>query len=178
MEIVAIAAISLDGFITKHGEEGVAFTSAADKKFFRDALTAVDCCIFGSKTFLASKAGILRNLTPERLRIVLTRSPEKYAAYQHPDMLEFTSDSPDDIVADLRKRKKIRCAVLGGGEVYTLFFTRNLLDELWLTVEPRIFGDGKKFIAERMDISLSLKDMLKLSEDTVLLKYRIGNSNY
>ena len=173
MEIVAIAAMSLDGFITKHAEEGVAFTSAADKKFFREALTAFDCCIFGSKTFLASKAGILQNLSSERLRIVLTRSPEEYAAYQHPDMLEFTSHSPEDIVADLQKRNKTRCALLGGGEVYTLFFTRNLLDELWLTIEPRIFGDGKKIIAERMDVTLLLKDMLKLSEHTILLKYTI-----
>jgi dihydrofolate reductase len=173
MEIVAIAAMSLDGFITKHGEEGVAFTSAADKKFFREAIKEFDCCIFGSKTFLASKAGILGNLTPERLRIVLTRSPEKYAAYQHPDMLEFTSGLPEDIVTDLQKRNKTRCAVLGGGEVYTLFLAKNLLNELWLTVEPRIFGDGKKFVAERMDISLSLKDMLKFSEHTILLKYRI-----
>ena len=173
MEIVAIAAMSIDGFITKNDEEGVAFTSAADKKFFREALMEFDCCIFGSKTFFASKTGILNNLTKERLRIVLTRSPEQYTAYQYPDMLEFTSHSPEDIVADLQKRKKIRCAVLGGGKVYTLFLAKNLLDELWLTVEPRIFGDGKKFIAERIDITLLLKDMLKLSEHTILLKYTI-----
>jgi len=173
MEIVAIAAMSLDGFITKHSEDGVAFTSAADKKFFREALTEFDCCIFGSKTFLASKTGLLHNLTKERLRIVLTRSPERYTAFQHPDMLEFTSHSPEDIVADLQKRNKTRCAVLGGGEVYTLFLAKNLLDKLWLTIEPRMFGDGKKFITERMDIDLLLKDMLKLSENTILLKYTI-----
>jgi dihydrofolate reductase len=173
MEIVGIAAISIDGFITKHSEEGVSFTSAADQRFFREALREFDCHIFGSKTFLASKTLILRNLTRERLRIVLTRSPEKYSAYQHPDMLEFTSDSPEDIIADLQRRKKIRCAVLGGSEVYTLFFVKNLLDELWLTVEPKIFGDGKKLITERMEIGLLLKDMVKLSENTILLKYTI-----
>jgi dihydrofolate reductase len=173
MEIVAIAAMSLDGFITKHDEEGVAFTSAADKKFFREALTEFDCCVFGSKTFLADKSGILNNLTKERLRIVLTRSPEKYATYQYPDMLEFTSDSPEDIVADLQRRKKTRCALLGGGEVYTLFLAKNLLDELWLTIEPKMFGDGKKFVTKRMDIDVLLKEIRKLSENTILLKYTI-----
>jgi dihydrofolate reductase len=88
-------------------------------------------------------------------------------------MLEFTSNSTEDIIADLQKRKKTRCAVLGGSQVYNLFFAKNLLDELWLTVEPRLFGDGKRFIAERMDIALILKDMLKLSENTILLKYTL-----
>jgi len=173
MEIVGIAAISLDGFITKHDEEGTAFTSAADQKFFREALWEFDCHIFGSKTFLASRTAILRNLTRERLRMVLTRSPEKYSAYQHPDMLEFTSDPPEDVIAALKRREKKRCAVLGGGEVYALFFAKNLLDELWLTVEPKLFGEGKKLIPERMAIGLLLKDMVKLSEHTLLLKYTI-----
>lgn len=173
MEIIGIAAMSVDGFITKHEEEGVAFTSTADKQFLREVLQEFDSCIFGSKTFLASKRGILRNLTQERLRIVMTRSPEKYSAYHHPDMLEFTNDSAEDIVADLQKRGKERCAVLGGSEIYTLFFTNHLLDELWVTIEPKLFGVGKKLVIESMDIPLTLKEMLKLSEDTILLKYTV-----
>ena len=67
MQIIGIAAISVDGFITRHDEEGTAFTSPEDKRFFREVLQGFDCCILGSKTFLASKAGILRNVTKERL---------------------------------------------------------------------------------------------------------------
>jgi dihydrofolate reductase len=174
MQIIAIAAISVDGCITKHCEEGTAFTSPEDKKFFRDVLQGFDCCIFGSKTFLASKAGILRNVSRERLRIVVTRSPEKYAAYHHPELLEFTSDLPEEIVADLQRRRKKRCAVLGGGEIYTLFFARHLLDQLWLTIEPKVFGEGKKLAIEKTDVRLLLKNMQKLSENTILIKYTIA----
>lgn len=173
MEIIAIAAMSVDGFITKHNEAGTGFTSAADQQFFHDALNQFDCCIFGSKTFLASQAMILRNLSPERLRIVLTRSPGKYAAYQHPGMLEFCHASPEDMLSELQKRGKRRCAVLGGGEVYTLFLKEHLLHELWLTFEPGIFGDGKKFVTEAVNVGLELRDVQKLSPNTILLKYRI-----
>ena len=173
MKIVGIAAMSVDGFITRHNEEGTAFASAADQRFFRNVLKQFDCCIFGSKTFLAGKTGILHNLTPERLRIVVTRTPERYAAYQHPDMLEFRNTSPEDILTELQGRGKTRCAVLGGGKVYTLFLKKHLLHELWLTLEPDIFGDGKKFVTEAVNVRLELKDMQKLSEHTILLKYAI-----
>ena len=177
MQIIGIVAISVDGFITKHSEEGISFTSAEDKKFFSKALREFDSCIFGSKTFLASQAGILRNLTSERLRVVLTRDPQKYSAYHYPEQLEFTNDRPEEIIADLQQRGKKRCAILGGGEIYTLFLTRQLLDELWLTIEPRIFGEGKKLAIEKMDMTLVLKSILNLSENTILLKYTIQSLN-
>lgn len=171
MDIIGIAVISLDGFITKHDEEGVSFGSKADQQFFREALQEFDCCIFGSKTFLASKTGILRNLTTQRLRIVLTRSPEKYATYQKTDRLEFTNASPEEILTALTRREKRRCAVLGGGEIYRLFV--DLLDELWLTVEPGLFGTGTKLISEKTDVRLTLKEHRKIGENTLLLKYAL-----
>lgn len=175
-EIVGIAAISIDGFITKHDQEGVAFASDEDQQFFRSALKQFDCCIFGSKTFLASKTGILRNLNAERLRIVLTRSPEQYVAYQHPDRLEFSNASPEAIVADLQQRGKKRCAILGGSEVYTLFLKKHLLHKLWVTVEPKLFGKGKKLVDAEVDVALELQEMLQLSTNTILLKYIVMSS--
>ena len=60
IETIAITAMSVDGFITRHDEEGTAFTSAADQQFFSNALKQFDCCIFGSKTFCAAQDAILR----------------------------------------------------------------------------------------------------------------------
>ncbi|MBD3304921.1 hypothetical protein GF339_01030 [candidate division KSB3 bacterium] len=173
METIGIVAVSLDGFITKHQDEGTAFTSEADKQFFRKVLREFDCSIFGAKTFLTSKEGILRHLTPDQLRIVLTRSPERYAAYQQTGLLEFSSRSPEQLLRELAQRQKTRCAVLGGGAVYTLFLATPLLDELWVTLEPRLFGTGKQLITEQGDVRLSLKSVDPLSHDTLLLKYTV-----
>ena len=172
MQVIAIAAVSLDGCITRHEQEGTAFASPADQQFFRKALTSFDCCVFGAKTFEVSQADILRNLAPERLRIVLTRSPEKYAAFHQIDRLEFTDTQPETILNDLRRREKQRCAILGGSDIYTMFLERLLVDELWLTIEPRLFGAGKRLTNGRLDCSLRLISHQLLAEDTLLLKYR------
>ena len=79
--------------------------------------------------------------------------------------------SPHEVIADLQHRNKQRCAVLGGGEIYALFLASRLLDELWITVEPQIFGAGKPFVPFQVSVQLSLKECLHLSEDTLLLKY-------
>ncbi|MCP4399067.1 MAG: hypothetical protein GY801_17420 [bacterium] len=177
MTTIGIVVSSLDGCITRHDEEGSAFASETDQQFFHKALRTFDCCVFGSKTFLAAKAGILRNLSEERLRIVQTRCPEKYAQYQRPGMLEFSELSPDDIVTELMQRGKTRCAVLGGSEMYTQFLARQLLDELWVTLEPRIFGEGKTLVTKKCDVTLKLKEFCSLDRNTLLLKYSLPKLN-
>ncbi len=173
MRVIALAAMSLDGCITQHDRKGTAFASSADQRFFQAALADFDCCIFGSKTFEVSHAAIVRHLTAERLRIVLTRSPEKYAALRQPEMLEFTDAPPETILAELQQRRKRRCAILGGSDVYTLFLAQRLIDELWMTVEPRIFGEGTRLTSGRLDCSMRLISHERLAEDTLLLRYEI-----
>ena len=173
MEIIGIVVSSLDGFITKHEQEGVGFASEADQQFFRAVLKRFDCCILGSKTFLTSQNEILDNLSEDRLRIIHTRTPEKYADFHRTGMLEFSKLPPENIVAELRLRGKKRCAVLGGAEVYTQFLARQLLDELWVTLEPRIFGGGKKLVTAPCDIALKLMECLALDDKTLLVKYTL-----
>ena len=173
MQVIAIAVMSLDGYITRHNEEGVAFASLADQRFFRAALTEFDCCVFGANTFEISQTEILQRLAPERLRIVLTRSPEKYSAFHHPDALEFTDAPPEAVLTDLRQRGKQRCAILGGSEMYTMFLERHLVDELWLTIEPRLFGAGKRLTNGRLDASLRLITHALLAENVLLAKYSV-----
>lgn len=173
MKCIGLVVISLDGCITRHNEEGAGFASVADQQFFRTVLQEFDSCVFGSRTFQASQPVILSHLTPQRLRIVMTRHPEQYAHFHQPELLEFTSAPPAEIIVDLQHRNKQRCAILGGGSVYTAFLENGLMDELWVTVEPRIFGMGKSLVTRLMDIQMSLKDAIRLSANTLLLKYAI-----
>ena len=173
MQIIAIAVMSLDGCITQHDEEGTTFASAADQQFFRRVLNSFDCCILGANTFAVSQTEILEHLASERLRIVMTRSPERYAAFHHADRLELTSAQPEALLEDLRRRGKQRCAILGGSEMYTMFLERHLVDELWLTIEPRLFGAGKRLTNGRLDASLRLITHALLAENVLLVKYSV-----
>jgi dihydrofolate reductase len=173
MKRIAIVAQSLDGHITKHDSEGTSFTSKEDQVYFRQVLKTFDCSLFGARTFEASKAGILKSLSPERLRVVWTRTPEKFAQYEQKGSLEFYAGSLKELFATLEPKGKTRCAVLGGTSVYTECIRQNLVDELWLTLEPVAFGSGKKIFEGKIDTRFELLGIENLSRDTLLLKYKI-----
>jgi riboflavin biosynthesis pyrimidine reductase len=173
MRIVLIAAQSLDGFITKHSEPGTAFTSPEDKAYFRAVLASFDVSLFGGETYRVSREAIRAQLPGHPLRLVLTRSPERYAAETIPGTLEFTNTAPAALAADLQARGFRRCALLGGSHMHSLFLEAGLVDEVWLTVEPVLFGGGTPLLARRADLRLELQTTEKLGAHALLLKYRV-----
>ena len=173
MEVIGIVAISLDGCITRHDREGVSFTSAADKRYYRQVLRTFDCSILGSKTFEEAKADILQARTADRLRVVWTRHPDRYAQYAQEGALEFVAGDLADIVRELRASGRRRCAILGGTRVYTRCVQEGLLQELWVTLEPLGFGSGKRLFEGEVNFRFRLESVDHLSDDTLLLKYRV-----
>jgi dihydrofolate reductase len=172
MKVILISAQSADGFITRHEEPGSGFTSAADREYFGRALAGFDSSIMGSATYLAARDTILANLSPGRRRIVLTRNPEKYESDAAPGILEFTRDEPKALVGRLKAEGHRSCALLGGARIHSLFFAAGLVDEIWLTMEPRLFGAGTPFLRSATDIRLRLLSHERMGgSDTLLLKF-------
>lgn len=165
--------MSVDGMITFHDTPGNAFTSPADKRHFVDCLKGFDCSVLGRTTFEASKDFILSKLSPERLRVVITRNPEEYAHMAVAGQLEFSDKKPPEIIKGLRDRGFSRCAHLGGSDAYASFLAEACIDEWWLSMEPRIFGSGRPLCPGLHDAELKLLSVEKLEDtDTLLLKYR------
>jgi dihydrofolate reductase len=173
MRIVLIAAQSLDGFITKHSAPGTAFTSPEDKAYFRGVLAVFDVGIFGGETYRVSREAIRAQLPGRHLRVVMTRSPDQYAAEAVPGVLEFSDATPEVLAAGLRARGFQRCALLGGSHVHSLFFEAGLVDEVWLTIEPVLFGGGTPLLARPADLQLELQAVEKLGAHALLLKYHV-----
>jgi len=174
MRITLLAVQSLDGFITRHDTSGSAFASAADKTHLRNALARFDCCVMGGTTYRLERARRPDRPLPARLQIVLTRSPDTFATETIPGRLEFTAASVPDLVTALRVRGMKNCALLGGSQIHSLFLGARLVDELWLTIEPRLFGNGTPLIAHRDDISLKFLSQQALTADTLVLKYVVS----
>ena len=67
-------------------------------------------------------------------------------------------------------------AVLGGGAVYRFMLESGLLDEIFITVEPFIFGRGKEmFIGGTRTTRVSLLSAKRLNRTgTLLLHYQIN----
>ena len=54
-----------------------------------------------------------------------------------------------------------------------MFMEKGLVDTLYLSVEPVIFGKGLTLFNKELDIKLELEKELKLGEKTILLEYTV-----
>jgi len=160
-------AITADGKIAKSASHFANWTSGADKKMFVEKTKSAGVIIMGLTTYQT----IGRPL-PGRLNIVLTPEPEKETSI--PGSLEYTSQNPKEILEDLEKRNFFEAIIGGGATINGLFLKENLVDEIWLTVEPKIFGEGLNlFRGVETDLNLELLETVQLDKNVVQLKYRV-----
>jgi len=173
MRVVLIAAQSLDGFLAKHDRPGTDFTSAADRAWFPACLRSFDVIVMGSATWRAAREQILEAGYPGRRRIIMTRKPAEFAEDAVPGLIEFSAETAQELAARLRKEGVEHLALLGGGVINGLFLSARLVDEVWVTVEPLVFGEGRPIAEGRLDVSMSLSEVVRLGPDTLLLKYGV-----
>lgn len=167
MNVILLMAMSADGYITKHQDALVDWTSKEDKKHFVRVTKEAGALIYGSKTFAFHNKAL-----PDRLNIVMTRNPD--VSKNEPGVLEFTNQEPAAILQDLEARGYKNVVLAGGSEINALFLRERLVNELYLTVEPFLFGSGKRLSAElNLDIPLELVESSLLNDNAVLLHYRV-----
>jgi len=89
---------------------------------------------------------------PRRLIVVFTRDSEKQAETARnklkmdylPNNLRFTSKSPREVLQALVTEGYQQVALCGGASLYQLFTEEDLVDEMFITIEPIKFGGGIK----------------------------------
>jgi dihydrofolate reductase len=158
----------MDGKIALHGNHNVDWTSKKDKNFFRSQTQRAGVVIFGANTYRA-----MGKPMPNRLNVIMTRNPGLYRKKQVPDLLEFTDDSARLILDKLQKRGYTTAVIGGGSVIYSLFLKENLIDTIYLTVVPKIFGTGIPLF-QKLNIptkTCALTNIEKLGKGEFLLKY-------
>jgi dihydrofolate reductase len=125
----------------------------------------------GSNTFIADPL----KPSAKHLLVVMTHRPSRYKKYEVPGQIEFTDESPAGLYSRFEKEGHEIMLLVGGPQIATLFLKEKLVDELWLTIEPRIFGTGGNFISEeKLDIELQLISCEKANEKgTLFTRYAV-----
>lgn len=174
MKVTMVMLASVDGKTTQGNNSNIyIWSSKEDQKHFFSLIKKNNLIIMGRATYDASQPVI--KIEKGKLRIVLTRRPEKYLNQTIKDQLEFSDQSPEKLVRRLSLLGYKKMLLVGGSIVNGLFLKQNLVDELYLTIEPKIFGDGKNIIeGQLLNKSLQLISIKKLNNvGTLLLKYRV-----
>lgn len=172
MKIILIDVMSLDGKLTKWKDSNIyAWSSPEDFVHFSKIRDANNLLVMGSGTFEAVRP----QPEKERLRIILTNNPNKYISSCRTGQLEFTSEQPEQLIKRLEKLGYKQMLLVGGKGIATSFLQKHLVNELWLTIEPKIFGTGDTLVnAEKMDVALKLLHLKILNKQgTLLLKYKV-----
>ncbi|MDP0500556.1 MAG: dihydrofolate reductase family protein [Verrucomicrobiota bacterium JB022] len=174
--IILIAVQSVDGFITCGESKGTDFASEADQEWFAFALQQLQAVAMGSGTYEAERELIRRGLNPERPKYILTRQPEKYAHEAVEGALIFTDASPEELAREWGARGWQRVGLVGGSVMHGKFLEQGLVDELWLTLEPFLFGRGLPLAPIDRTIDLTLDHLERLTDQTLLLRYRVNRA--
>ncbi|OGI25882.1 MAG: hypothetical protein A3J76_05115 [Candidatus Moranbacteria bacterium RBG_13_45_13] len=164
MKIILMMAITVDGKIARSSDHFPDWTSEEDKKLFSKTTKEHGVVIMGEKTFKTFSKPL-----PDRLNVIFTleKNPPKM------ENVKWVSGEPEKVLAEL-EQIGYRSAVLGGGaNLNSQFLEKKLIDEIWLTIEPKIFGQGLGIFSGDFDQDLKLLSVEKINEDSVVVKYRI-----
>jgi dihydrofolate reductase len=159
MKIILVVAISQDGFITDKNGRVTSWTSKEDQKFFSEMLDKHNLLVMGSNTYDKADSKAL----PGKLKVVLTSQPEKYAVKQVTGQLEFRKLHAEEFV-DTYKGAYDACLLLGGSYLYTDFLEKGLVEEMYITIEPVVLGDGVPLLRNNKRLADIVKDMPKPTE--------------
>lgn len=174
MHITLVAVVSADGKLTKWNDDlAESWSSIEDQKYFGSLIAESSLIIMGSGTYDIVKSTIAHSAG--RLRVILTSEPSKYKGAELSGQLEFWSETPIEVVKKLEDMGHNEALLVGGEVVHGAFLEAKLVNEMWLTVEPKIFGIGKSFAGGvKLDVEMRLVGHEKLNSDgTMLLKYEV-----
>ena len=168
-KIVCNLATSVDGFISDEngGVDWLDGFNAEDYGmigFFEQCGTAV----MGSKTY--EQALAFNSWFGKMEGLVFTS--RQLPPFKN-EVINFFNGDPTDIVQELRKKEKDSWLV-GGGKLITTFIDLHLLDELIITIVPRLLGKGLALCPSIKEVSkLQLLDSKTYKDGVVQVKYRI-----
>lgn len=164
-----IVAHTADGFIAPTDLAGQAmpstvWTSGADKKKFIELTKIAGVIVMGLNTFKT-----IGKPLPGRLNIV-------YAPKDTPpiDGVMMTDISPKELLVDLENKGYKSVAICGGSTIYTMFMQSGLVNKIYITVEPKIFGQGLTIFNKPISADLKLISVEKLSDDVLFLEYDVN----
>lgn len=166
--------VSLDGRSTKKDPSDKSWISDEDQEYFyKEIIEQSKLLIMGSTTYNGAK-NVMKH-EKGRKRIIITSSPSQYEKEKIEGILEFTNEYPDALISRLESEGYNEAFLLGGAYTNTDFFRKKLVNQVWLTLEPKILGIGNGIVTDHMDVNLELIESRKInSKGTLLLKYFVN----
>lgn len=178
MRLFIIAALSADGLLAdQKTQKSTDWTSQADFDYFVSRTKQAGVCIMGSTTYQT-----IGHPLKDRLTIVYTTKPntlpntsnlESCKQHRATNTTYTTQLPPKKLVSLLTNAGYNEIAICGGTSIYTLFLQSGLVNTLYLTYEPILFGQGVPLFNAPISQKLKLTKTTPLSSQTTLMEYQV-----
>lgn len=167
MKIVLYMATTIDGLVAKKDGDSD-WVSPLDTENFETAMKETGCVVVGRKTFDQYQGELypVEGVT----NIVLSRGKNEKVAEKN----VFYAESVEEAIKIAEKNGHEKMLLIGGGHINAAFLKAGLIDEIILSVHPKILGEGiKLFEGVEMEVELKLLEMEKVGEELVRLRYEV-----
>lgn len=168
MKVILYMDITVNGMIGKIDGKSD-FTSEEDGISFNETCQKIGTVISGRKTyevlypdFMPLKQGTHYVLTHDITKI--SNNPT----------VKFTNKPPEELLIEIEKSGNKEVCLIGGQQTISQFMQKGLIDEIYLDIEPLIFGQGMSLFAPSdFETKLELLETKNLSPQTVQLHYKV-----
>lgn len=159
---------TINGFIAKH-DDSADFITPAESASYVTTVKNAGALIIGRRTYeILSTQPEFQEFLKARIKIV---------AVSHNDVIlkdasHSVTHSPQEALELLKDFKEV--IVAGGGNLDASFLDANLIDEVYLDVEPAIVSEGiPLFSGSQTDKKLKFLGSKKFGENEIQLHYKI-----
>jgi len=170
MKVILYIASTINGMAAQ-SDGNSDWVSAEDTASFNSKCREIGCVIMGRHTFDIFN-DLPTNDWPNAggVHIILTSKP--HLPSSHPSIL--LSSSPRAALDRAESIGKTSVVVSGGSQTFGSFMKENLVDEIFLDMEPLAFGEGMPlFAAGPFEHRLELLSTKLLSPHTLHLHYQV-----
>jgi len=170
MKVILAMSISLNGLVARENGEEDWLPSEGWDEFLIEAKN-FDNFVMGRETY-----ELVTKLYPDYNFDSVTAS-KKIIVTRNKDFTAIGYEivhSPEEALSLLEATEMNSALLIGGGKLNSEFLTRGLVDEIWLTLNPFILGEGRPFIAPKnFDKELKLQSCKQITKDRLLVKYSV-----
>ncbi|MGD7043218.1 dihydrofolate reductase family protein [Jeotgalibacillus proteolyticus] len=155
-KVVLFIAQSLDGYIATHDDslDWLFSVEGEGDNGYAEFFSTVDTVLMGKRTYdwvMQQENGVFPY--PDKKCYIFSKADNEDTEY-----VTFISGDISQFITNLKKEEGRDIWVVGGGNLLHSFFKEGLVDELRITVAPRVLGDGIPLFKKgdyHLDLSLS-----------------------
>lgn len=166
MKVILYMAMSLNGMIAKK-DDTATWISKEEWDSYSLAVRTANHLIIGRRTYnILTKQPEFAELKDVKI-VAISKSTFKTLSKNHQ-----IANSPKEALRLFKDAKEV--VVAGGGILNSSFLAENLVDEIYIDVEPVILGEGISLFKEKdFERNLELLGQKNISKNEVQLHYRV-----